>query len=326
MSAPATTPALDRETLVGMYRRMIVIRRFEEAAARGYQKGQIGGFCHLYIGQEAVAVGAMQAIEPDDYAISAYREHGHALAKGMDPKTAMSELFGKRTGSSKGKGGSMHLFDREVNFLGGHGIVGAQIPLAAGIGFAIRYRKESRVCLAFFGEGAVNQGSFHEALNLVGLWKLPVVLICENNLYAMGTRVDRATAITNIYERAESYSLAGAAVNGNEVLEVYEAVREAAQRARAGQGGTLLEARTYRFRGHSMSDPAKYRTREEVDARKKDDPILSFGEHLVAQGIADEDALEAMDDEVKAEIKDVVKSAAESPEPTREDLFADIIF
>ena len=309
-----------------MYRRMLAIRRFEEAAARGYQSGQIGGFCHLYIGQEAVAVGAIQAIEPDDYAISAYREHGHALAKGMDPKPAMAELFGKRTGSSKGKGGSMHLFDREVNFLGGHGIVGGQIPLAAGIGFAIRYRKEARVCLAFFGDGAVNQGTFHEALNLVGLWKLPVVLICENNLYAMGTRVDRATSITNIYERAESYRLAGAAVDGNEVLEVYEAVREAADRARAGEGGTLLEARTYRFRGHSMSDPAKYRTREEVDARKKDDPILTFGEHLVAQGMTDEDGLKLIDDEVKAEMKDAVRFAVESPEPAREDLYTDIIF
>jgi pyruvate dehydrogenase E1 component alpha subunit len=268
----------------------------------------------------------MQAIQSDDYVISAYREHGHALAKGMDPKPAMAELYGKRTGSSQGKGGSMHLFDSENHFLGGHGIVAGQIPLAAGIGFAIRYRKEPRVCLAFFGDGAVNQGTFHEALNLVGLWKLPVVLICENNLYAMGTRVDRATAITNIYERAESYSLNGATVDGNEVIEVYEAVHEAVERARSGEGGTLLEARTYRFRGHSMSDPAKYRTRDEVDARKRDDPILSLGEHLVDNGFATEEGLKETDNEVKAEIKDAVRFASESPEPTREDLFTHIIF
>ncbi len=317
---------LDADALLAMYRRMVMIRRFEEAAARAYQKGRIGGFCHLYIGQEAVAVGAIEALDPEDYVIAAYREHGHALAKGMDPRKAMAELYGRRTGNSKGKGGSMHLFDREIRFYGGHGIVGGQIPLSAGIGFAIRYRKEPHVCLGFFGDGAANQGAFHEAANLIGLWKLPVVLICENNLYAMGTRVDRASAVADIYRRAESYNLFGEVVDGNEVLEVYEAVSRAVERARSGEGGTLLEARTYRFRGHSMSDPARYRTREEVEERKKDDPILSFRDLLLERKIADTEGLKALDAEVKAEVKEIVRFAEESPEPTGEDLYTDILF
>ena len=257
---------------------MLLIRRFEEKAAEMYALGKIGGFLHLYIGQEAVAVGAISTLRPDDYAIAGYREHGHVLAKGADPRRVMAELFGRRDGVSKGKGGSMHMFDRNVNFLGGHAIVGGYLPLATGVGFAIRYEERDRVILCFFGDGSVPQGEFHESLNLASLWKLPVVFICENNRYAMGTAIQRALAQTDISKFAQAYAMPGEACDGMDVLAVRECVGRAVARAREAKTPTLVEARTYRFRGHSMRDPAAavYRTKDEVEEEKRRDPIIAL--------------------------------------------------
>jgi pyruvate dehydrogenase E1 component alpha subunit len=305
---------------------MMLIRRFEEKAAEAYALGKIGGFLHLYIGEEAVAVGATSVLRPDDYAIAAYREHGHCLAKGSDPRRAMAELFGRRDGLCKGKGGSMHLFDRSVNFLGGHAIVGAHLPLAAGVGFAIKYRRGDQVCVCYFGDGAVPQGEFHEALNLSALWKLPVIWICENNRYAMGTAVERALAQTEIWKFSQSYRIPGEAVDGMDVLAVREAVARAVARAREDGTPTLIEARTYRFRGHSMRDPAGavYRTKEEVERERQRDPILLFRERALQAGWLSPDDVRAIEKDVNDAIDEAVAFADASPEPPVEWLMTDV--
>ncbi|MBI3457826.1 MAG: pyruvate dehydrogenase (acetyl-transferring) E1 component subunit alpha [Candidatus Rokubacteria bacterium] len=305
---------------------MLLIRRFEEKAAEMYALGKIGGFLHLYIGQEAVAVGAISTLRPDDYVIAGYREHGHALAKGADPKRVMAELFGRRDGVSKGKGGSMHLFDRGVNFLGGHAIVGGYLPIATGVAFAIRYEERGQVILCFFGDGAVPQGEFHESLNLASLWKLPVVFICENNRYAMGTAIHRALAQTEIYRFAEAHRIPGEACNGMDLLAVRECVSRAVARARDSKTPSLVEARTYRFRGHSMRDPsaAIYRTKEEVEQEKLRDPIGGFHDRLIREGHLDEAGWKALSDEVEARIAEAIAFAEASPEPPAEWLSADV--
>src|SRR5215475_3439703 len=287
MAQKKQIPTLDADLARRLLHDMMLIRRFEEKAAEAYALGKIGGFLHLYIGEEAVAVGATSVLRPDDYAISAYREHGHALAKGTDPRRAMAELFGRRDGLSKGKGGSMHLFDRSTNFLGGHAIVGAHLPLATGVGFAIQYQDGDQVIVCFFGDGAVPEGEFHESLNLAALWKLPVIFVCENNRYAMGTSIERALAQHDIYKFAEVYGIPGEPVDGMDVMAVRESVARAAARARADKTPSLIEARTYRYRGHSMRDPAGavYRTKEEVEHEKLRDPIVLFRQRVLDAGV-----------------------------------------
>jgi len=312
---------MDKDLMLSLYRDMIRIRRFEEEAARSYTRGKIGGFLHLYIGQEAVAVGAISAVEPTDYIVATYREHGHYLARVGDMNAAMAELFGKVTGCAKGKGGSMHFFDVEKRFLGGHAIVGGHVPIAAGIAFASKYRGEPDVTLCFFGEGTANIGAFHEGMALASLWKLPVVFICENNLYSMGTPLYRTLAVEDVAVRAKGYPMQQEIVNGDDVLEVRDAVRRAAKRARSENLPTLIEAKTYRFRGHSMSDPAKYRTKEEVEEWMKRDPIRILANRIYALGIANEAQLQAIDDEAKREVAEAVKFADESPAPAPATLY-----
>ena len=308
-----------------IYNDMILIRRFEEKAAEAYALGKIGGFLHLYIGEEAVAVGATSTLRPDDYAMAAYREHGHCLAKGSDPRRAMAELYGRIDGLSKGKGGSMHLFDKTVNFLGGHAIVGAHLPLATGVAFAIKYRGGDQVILCYFGDGAVPEGEFHESLNLAALWKLPIVFICENNRYAMGTSLERALAETEIWKFAQSYKMPGEAVDGMDVLAVRDVAGRAVARARAGQP-SLIEVRTYRFRGHSMRDPAGavYRTREEVEREKLRDPIVTFRERVLTEGWLSEDDLRKVEKDVNDLVDEAVAFADASPEPPLSELLTDI--
>jgi pyruvate dehydrogenase E1 component alpha subunit len=305
---------------------MVLIRRFEEKAAEMYALGKIGGFLHLYVGEEAVAVGAISTLRPDDYAIAGYREHGHVLAKGADPRRVMAELFGRRDGLSKGKGGSMHLFDKSTNFLGGHGIVAAHLPLGAGAAFAVKYQGGDQVVLCFFGDGAVPQGEFHESLNLAALWRLPIVFICENNRYAMGTAIHRALAQTEIWRYAETYGMPGEAVDGMDVLAVRECVGRTVERARRDRTPSLIEVRTYRFRGHSMRDPAGavYRTREEVEREKQRDPILLFGDRCVRDGVLGESDLAAIEKSVAAVVDDAVAFAEASPEPPAEWLLTDV--
>jgi pyruvate dehydrogenase E1 component alpha subunit len=315
---------LDPETLIGLYRQMLLIRRFEEKSAEVYVAGKIGGFCHLYIGQEAVGVGALSAIRKDDYVLASYREHGHAIAKGMSCDAIMAELYGKATGCSKGKGGSMHMFDKEVNFLGGHGIVGGQIPLATGTAFASKYQGTDQVTLCFFGEAAVNQGAFHESLNMAQLWKLPVIYICENNQYGMGTSLERAMSLRDIAQKAYAYEMASEFVDGMDVLAVREATQRAVERARKSYLPTLLEIRTYRFMGHSMSDPGNYRTRAEIEKYQERDPIKLFSASLKEEKIIDDQKLQAIDEECKAIVEQSVKFAEESPYPAPEELYTDI--
>ncbi|MGH2604333.1 MAG: pyruvate dehydrogenase (acetyl-transferring) E1 component subunit alpha [Dehalococcoidia bacterium] len=310
-----------------MLREMLLVRRFEEKAAEAYALGKIGGFCHLYIGQEAVATGVSAALREDDYVICSYREHGQALVRGVSAKACMAELFGKATGCSRGKGGSMHLFDVERRFMGGHGIVGGHIPLAAGLGFAIKYRGGDAVSVCIFGEAAVNIGAFHEALNMASVWKLPVIFVCENNRYGMGTAFERVAAVTDVVEHACSYDLAAEAVNGMDVLEVHAAAERAVQRARQSGHPTLLEVRTYRFMGHSMSDPLHgvYRTKEEVEEHKSRDPITLLAERLKADGVVDQPALDALDAEVRAEVEDALRFAEESEDPAPAALYTDVL-
>src|SRR5262245_33867123 len=300
-----------------LLRQMILIRRFEERAGEAYSFGKIGGFCHLYIGQEAVAVGSVAALRPDDYLMCSYREHGHALARGMSARAVMAELFGKATGCTKGKGGSMHLFDAKQGFLGGHAIVGAHIPLVTGAAFAIKYRETDQVAICYYGEAAVNNGAFHEALNMAALWKLPAIYLCENNRYGMGTALERASAIYDIAERACSYDMAAETVDGMDVLAVYEATARAVKLAREQKQPSLLEVRTYRFMGHSMSDPihGHYRTREEVEEHRKKDPIPGLFHRLESEGLMSQKDYEALDADVVAEVEDSIKFADESPEP-----------
>jgi len=310
-----------------MLRDMLRIRRFEEKAAEAYALGKIGGFCHLYIGQEAVAAGSLAALRPDDYVICSYREHGQALGRGIPPGAVMAELFGKATGCSKGKGGSMHLFDAGRHFLGGHGIVGGHIPLAAGIAFAVKYKSGDQVCLCYFGEAAVNIGAFHEALNMASVWKLPVIFLCENNRYGMGTAFERVAAVTDVVEHACSYDMAAEMVDGMNALTVYEATRRAVERARKGGHPTLLEVRTYRYMGHSMSDPLHgvYRTKDEVEEQRKRDPITQLADKLKEEGVLDQGALDAMDAEIRAEVDAAVQFADESPDPEPGELATDVL-
>lgn len=317
---------IEQELAYKFLREIILLRRFEERTAQAYQQGKIGGFCHLYIGQEAVAVGAINALRDSDYVLSAYRDHGHALAKGMTAREVMAELFGKVTGCSKGKGGSMHLFSKEKNFLGGNGIVGAQIPIATGVGWAIKYRKRDDVVICFFGEGAINQGAFHESLNLASIWRLPVIYICENNRFGMGTPVERASSIYDLSQKAYAYDMARSYVDGMDVIEVYNTVNEAVARARGRSLPTLIEARTYRFRGHSMSDPihGHYRTKEDVEEHKKHDPILVLKNYMIQNSMWDEERYKKIEDEVKEIVTDALQFADSSPEPEDSELFTDI--
>jgi pyruvate dehydrogenase E1 component alpha subunit len=307
-------------------RQMMVIRRFEEKAGEAYSLGKIGGFCHLYIGQEAVAVGSIAALRADDYIVCSYREHGHALARGISPRTVMAELFGKAPGCSKGKGGSMHLFDAERHFMGGHAIVGGHIPLATGLAFAAKYRETDQVAVCYFGEAAVNNGAFHETLNMAALWKLPCVYICENNRYGMGTALERASAIYDISERASSYDMINEVVDGQDVLAMKNAMDRAVERARHEKAPTLLEVRTYRFMGHSMSDPihGHYRTKEEVEEHRKRDPIATWSRKLVTDGLMDEPAVRALDAEVVAEIGEAYEFAEKAPDPEPGELYTDV--
>jgi pyruvate dehydrogenase E1 component subunit alpha len=315
---------LDSDTLKKLFRQMLLIRRFEEKSAEAYSMGKIGGFCHLYIGQEAVAVGSISAIETDDYVLTSYREHAHAIAKGMTPESVMAELFGKKTGCSHGKGGSMHMFDKRVGFLGGHAIVGGQIPLATGTAFATKYKGTDRVTLCFFGEAAVNQGAFHESLNMAQLWKLPCVYICENNQYGMGTSLARAMSLQNIAQKADAYEMASEFVDGMDVLAVREATQRAVERARKSYLPTLLEVRTYRFMGHSMSDPGNYRTRAEIEKHQERDPIKLFTSSLKEAKVLDDKTIEQMEQQIREEVEHAVRFADESPEPDPAELYTNI--
>ncbi len=326
MAQKKQTLDIDGDLARRLLSEMMLIRRFEEKAAESYALGKIGGFLHLYIGEEAVAVGATSVLRPDDYAISAYREHGHTLAKGADPRRVMAELFGRRDGLCRGKGGSMHLFDKSVNFLGGHAIVGAHLPLAAGVGFAIKYQGGDQVCACYFGEGAVPQGEFHEAMNLTALWKLPVVWICENNRYAMGTSIERALSQTEIWKFGQIYGISSEAVDGMDVLAVREVVGRAVGRARTQKTPSLIEVRTYRFRGHSMRDPAGavYRTKEEVEREKLRDPIALFRQRVLEAGLLSEADIRTLEKDVNDRVDDAVTFADASPEPPLEWLLTDV--
>jgi pyruvate dehydrogenase E1 component alpha subunit len=311
---------MDQSQLLDLYRRMVLIRRFEEKTAEMYSRGKITGFCHLYAGEEAVAVGAISALYDKDYVVSTYREHGHCLAKGSSPRSVMAELFGKTTGLSKGRGGSMHLFDPNMRFMGGYAIVGGGLPLAAGLGLSILYKEEPEVVCCFFGDGALPQGAFHESLNMASLWKLPVIFICENNFYGMGTMVQNAICQEELYRFAEPYKMPGVRVDGMDVLEVYRATTEAAAHAREGDGPSLIEAVTYRFRGHSMSDPAEYRSRREERIWQERDPIKNLRRKMLHDGRANESRLDEIDKDVTAVIDDAVKFAEESPEATLDEI------
>jgi pyruvate dehydrogenase E1 component alpha subunit len=314
-----------REEQLDAYKRMLLIRRFEEKAGQLYGMGHIGGFCHLYIGQEAVVVGMQMALEPGDQVITAYRDHGHTLAVGMDPKAVMAELTGRRDGCSKGKGGSMHMFSPERGFYGGHGIVGACVPLGAGLAFANKYRGNNRVCLTYFGDGAANQGQVYEAFNMAELWKLPVVFIIENNKYAMGTSIERSSSTTNLSQRGLSFDIPGEHVDGMDVEEVRAAGARAIAHARSGKGPVILEMMTYRYRGHSMSDPAKYRTREEVQRmRDTQDPIEQVRARLLKAGVTEDD-FKAFDRQVRDEVSAAADFALADPEPDASQLTTDVL-
>jgi pyruvate dehydrogenase E1 component alpha subunit len=317
------TPELRQELL----RSMLLQRRFEERCAEAYALGRIGGFCHLYIGQEAVGAGSISALREDDYIVTTYRDHGQAIARGMSPRAIMAELFGRSDGCARGKGGSMHLFDRSLNFLGGHGIVGGHVPLAAGVGFAIKYRGGDQVCLCFMGESVVNTGAFHEALNMASLWKLPVVFLIENNRYGMGTALERASSIHDIYMRAASYDMPRAFVDGQDVLAVRSSTLEAVKRARTESMPTLLEVRTYRFMGHSMSDAVSgtYRTKAELEEYMKRDPIMVLRMQMQDAGEIDDAGMSKLDEELKALVQDAWDFAEQSPEPPLESLFEDVL-
>ncbi|SMO36557.1 pyruvate dehydrogenase (acetyl-transferring) E1 component subunit alpha [Ruegeria faecimaris] len=327
MAARKTTkkPNVSAEELKTYYREMLLIRRFEEKAGQLYGMGLIGGFCHLYIGQEAVVVGLEAAAEEGDKRITSYRDHGHMLACGMDPGGVMAELTGREGGLSKGKGGSMHMFSKEKHFYGGHGIVGAQVPLGAGLAFADKYQENGRVTFTYFGDGAANQGQVYETFNMAAIWELPVIFVIENNQYAMGTSQARSTSTKDIYHRGEAFGIPGEIVNGMDVLAVKEASEKAVAHCRAGKGPYILEIKTYRYRGHSMSDPAKYRTREEVQkVREQSDPIEHVRELLLSGKHATEDDLKAIDKEIKEIVNQAAEFSKESPEPSLDELWTDI--
>jgi pyruvate dehydrogenase E1 component alpha subunit len=317
--------SVPREALLKFYRDMLLIRRFEEKAGQLYGMGLIGGFCHLYIGQEAVVVGMQSTLTEDDYIITTYRDHGHMLACGMDAKGVMAELAGRRSGYSKGKGGSMHMFSKEKNFFGGHGIVGASVPIGAGLALSQQYLGTGGITTAYFGDGAANQGQVHEAFNMAALWKLPVIYVIENNKYGMGTSVDRASAAKELFRLGEPFGIPGHQVDGMDVLAVQAAGAEAVDHTRSGKGPIILEMMTYRYRGHSMSDPAKYRSRDEVaKMREQRDAIDHLRKFIVEGGYAKEDELKATDNEVKAVITEAAEFAQNSPEPDPSELYTDV--
>jgi len=315
----------EKGDLIKFYRDMLLIRRFEEKAGQLYGMGLIGGFCHLYIGQEAVVVGLEASAKEGDKRITSYRDHGHMLACGMDPNGVMAELTGRSGGYSNGKGGSMHMFSKEKNFYGGHGIVGAQVPLGAGLAFADKYMENESVTFTYFGDGAANQGQVYETFNMAALWKLPVIFVIENNQYAMGTAQERSTSSPEIYTRGEAFGIKGEAVDGMDVVAVRDAGAKAAAHCRAGKGPYILEIKTYRYRGHSMSDPAKYRTREEVQKmRSQRDPIEAIRSKLVSEGLSTEEEIKIIDKEIKEIVNSSAEFAKESPEVPAEELYTDI--
>ncbi len=314
----------DKETLLGLYREMLLIRRFEEKTAEMYQAAKIGGFVHLNIGEEATIVGTISSLRPNDYVYSTYREHGHAIAKGIDPKAVMAELFGKETGTSHGRGGSMHLFSQEHRFYGGYAIVGEALPIACGSGYAINYKGTDEVVMSIFGDGATNIGAFHESLNVAKLWHLPIVFVCVNNLYGMGTAVNRASAITEIWKKACAYDMTGERVDGMDVLAVRRITDQLVAQAREKHEPSLLECVTYRYRGHSMSDPDTYRGKEEIKEWQTRDAILGLGQHMKKQKMVSDDELQRIDAEVTAQVEEAVKFAEESPEPDPKDLYRDV--
>ncbi len=324
--SPPSIPQFDKDQDLAAYREMLLIRRFEEKAGQMYGMGLIGGFCHLYIGQEAVVVGMQIAARAGDQVITGYRDHGHMLACGMDPKGVMAELTGRRGGLSKGKGGSMHMFSKEKHFYGGHGIVGAQVSLGTGIAFANRYREDGAVCLTYFGDGAANQGQVYESFNMASLWKLPVVYVIENNRYAMGTSVSRSSAQTDFSKRGLSFNIPGEQVDGMDVRAVTAAGKRAIDAARSGKGPYILEMQTYRYRGHSMSDPAKYRTKDEVaKMREEYDPIEQVRRRLLENWKLSEDELKVIDGKVREVVNEAAEFATHDPEPDPSELYTDIL-
>ena len=322
----AKTSGPSPKELLGYYREMLLIRRFEEKAGQLYGMGLIGGFCHLYIGQEAVAVGIQHALQPGDSVITGYRDHGHMLVCNMDPRRVMAELTGRSTGYSKGKGGSMHMFARSVGFYGGHGIVGGQVPLGTGLAFAHQYREDGGICVAYMGDGAVNQGQVYESFNMAALWKLPILYVIENNRYAMGTSQARAAAGQRLCERGTAYGIPGHQVDGMDVVEVNRAARDLVEQVRSGTGPIILEAMTYRYRGHSMSDPAKYRTKEEVqEMRERHDPIDLLRKVIADRGAASEDDFKRLDKEVRDIVNEAARFAQDTPEPEPSELWTDVL-
>ena len=316
---------MNKEDYLNLYRKMYLIRLFEESCGENYSKGFIRGFLHLYIGQEAVAVGSIDSLEEKDYIVTHYRDHGPAIARGLSTNGLMAELFGKETGVSKGKGGSMHLFDSEKNFMGGHAIVGAQMPLAAGFALASQYRKEDSVTMVYFGDGATNQGTFHETMNLASVWKLPIVFFLENNFYGMGTSVERIRSNGKSFSNmAEGYGIPSTIVDGMDVIAVKETTKEVVDKVRSGNGPALIEATTFRFQGHSMADPAKYRESSEVDEWRKKDPVESFPEYIISSNIASKEEIEDVKKSVEDEMNAAVKFATESNEPDLESLSKDV--
>jgi pyruvate dehydrogenase E1 component alpha subunit len=315
----------EKEKYLRFYKQMVLIRKFEEKAGQLYGMGKIAGFCHLYIGQEAVVVGFISSSKPGDKMITSYRDHGHMLAIGTDPKIIMAELMGRATGCSKGKGGSMHMFDLERHFYGGHGIVGAQVPIGTGLAFADKYLKRNNITYVYYGDGAAHQGQVYESFNMAALWQLPVIYIVENNGYAMGTSVSRSTHITDLYKRSEGFGIPSVQVDGMDIFAMENAANEAAKFVRNGKGPILIEVKTYRYRGHSMSDPAKYRSKEEVQGKRENhDPIANLKKHLLDNKIVKEEELDLIDDEVKNKVNEAIEFAENSPEPNESELYTDI--
>src|SRR6266567_1085815 len=322
----ATLAGLNRTRLLEMHYKMALLRRFEEKSAEEYTRGKIGGFMHLYIGQEAVGVGSISTLRPEDKVLSSYREHGQALMRGMEPGVVMAELFGKVTGCSKGKGGSMHMWSNELGLYGGNAIVAAQMPIAAGVALAEQYQESDAIVACFFGDGAVDEGAFHESLNLAAIWKLPIVYICENNQYSMGMAVEKAWAVDSLMPRAAAYNMPGQQADGMDVIKVYETVKRAVDHARSGQGPSLLEVKTYRFRGHSMTDPAYYRSREEEQQwRTSRDPIGFFEKKLLGLNLATQAQLDENDARATEIAEDAAEFAENSPDPELEELYTDVM-
>jgi pyruvate dehydrogenase E1 component alpha subunit len=323
-ASPSKDTLTDKASLLTLYREMLLIRRFEEKTAEMYQAAKIGGFCHLNIGEEATIVGTISALRPKDYVYSTYREHGHAIAKGVDPNAVMAELFGKETGTSHGRGGSMHLFSQEHRFYGGYAIVGQALPIACGSAYAINYEEKDEVVMSIFGDGATNIGAFHESLNVAKLWHLPIVFVCVNNLYGMGTSVSRASAVTEIWKKACAYDMTGERVDGMDVVAVRQVTDQLVAQAREQHEPSLLECVTYRYRGHSMSDPDTYRGKDEIKEWQTRDAILTLGEHMKKQKMLTDADIQRIDDAVTAEVDAAVKFADESPEPDPKDLYRDV--